>query len=166
MKVFLECAVKGVYCCCVACNLEFSLLNLGVKDGILYGEGVAMVGLHNLFSCLGGFLNGFAQQWRFLRFLAFAAVAHRYEDKQRKQTQQVRDTAENLLNQARRARKKLKDEDKTRLDSSVSALEDALRSGDEYRIRTASEEMDTILRSVGTYTSAPEGENDDGAYDA
>ena len=94
--------------------------------------------------------------------------AQRYaaEDKQRKQTQQVRDTAENLLNQARRARKKLKDEDKTRLDSSVSALEDALRSGDEYRIRTASEEMDTILRSVGTYASAPEGENDDGAYDA
>ena len=94
--------------------------------------------------------------------------AQRYaaEDKQRKQTQQVRVTAENLLNQARRARKKLKDEDKTRLDSSVSALEDALRSGDEYRIRTASEEMDTILRSVGTYASAPEGENDDGAYDA
>ena len=94
--------------------------------------------------------------------------AQRYaaEDKQRKQTQQVRDAAENLLNQARRTRKKLKDEDKSRLDSSVSALEDALRSGDEYRIRTASEEMDNILRSVGTYASAPEGENDDGAYDA
>ena len=94
--------------------------------------------------------------------------AQRYaaEDRQRKQTQQVRDAAENLLNQARRARKKLKDEDRSRLDSSVSALEDALRAGDEYRIKTASDSLDTILRSVGTYASAPEGENDDGAYDA
>ena len=63
---------------------------------------------------------------------------------------------------ARRARKKLKDEDKTRLDSSVSALENALRDGNEYRIKTVSEDLDTILRSVGTYTSAPEGENDGG----
>ena len=94
--------------------------------------------------------------------------AQRYaaEDRQRRQTQQVRDAAENLLNQARRARKKLKDEDKTRLDSSVSALEDALRTGNEYSIKTASDDLDTILRSAGTYTSAPEGENDDGAYDA
>ena len=94
--------------------------------------------------------------------------AQRYaaEDRQRKQTQQLRDTAENLLNQARRAGKKLKDADKSRLDTSVSALEEALRSGDEYRIRTASDDLDAVLRSVGTYTSAPEGENDDGAYDA
>ena len=94
--------------------------------------------------------------------------AQRYatEDKQRKQTRQTRDVAENLLNQARRTRRKLKDADKSRLDGSVSALEDALRVGDDYRIRTASEDLDTVLRSVGTYASAPEGENDDGAYDA
>ena len=94
--------------------------------------------------------------------------AQRYaaEDRQRKQTQQTRDTAESLLSQARRARRKLKDEDKTRLDSSVSALEEALRGKDDYRIRTASEDLDAILRSVGTYASSPEGENDDGAYDA
>ena len=94
--------------------------------------------------------------------------AQRYaaEDRQRKQTAQVRDTAENLLNQAKRARKKLKEEDQSRLDRSVSSLEDALRAGDEYRIKTASEELDTVLRSVGTYASSPEGENDDGAYDA
>ena len=55
---------------------------------------------------------------------------------------------------------------KARLDSSVSALEDALRDGNEYRIKAASEDLDAILRSVGTYASAPEGENDDGAYDA
>ena len=94
--------------------------------------------------------------------------AQRYaaEDKQRKQSQQLRDSAENMLNQARRARKKLKDEDKSRLDGSISALEDALRSNDEYHIRTASEDLDTVLRSVGTYASAPESENDDGAFDA
>ena len=94
--------------------------------------------------------------------------AQRYaaEDHQRKQTAQVRDTAENLLNQAKRARKKLKEEDQSRLDRSVSSLEDALRASDEYRIKTASEELDNVLRSVGTYASSPEGENDDGAYDA
>ena len=93
--------------------------------------------------------------------------AQRYaaEDNQRKKSQQLRDTAENLLNQARRARKKLKDNDKSRLDISVSALEEALRSNDEYRIRTASEDLDTVLRSLGTYPSAPESENDDGAFD-
>ena len=94
--------------------------------------------------------------------------AQRYaaEDKQRKQSRQAKDAAENLINQAKRARKKLKDEDKSRLDGSISALEEALRGNDEYRIKTASEDLDTILRSVGTYTSSPEGENDDGAYDA
>lgn len=94
--------------------------------------------------------------------------AQRYaaEDRQRKQVQQMKDTAENLLNQARRARKKLKDEDRSRLDSSVSSLEEALRSGDEYRIRSTSDDLDSFLRSIGTYASAPESENDDGAYDA
>ena len=94
--------------------------------------------------------------------------AQRYaaEDRQRKQTQQTRDAAESLLNQARKTRKKLKDEDRLRLDASIAALEDALKDGNEQRIRTASEDIDRILRSVGTYTSAPEGGNDDGAYDA
>lgn len=94
--------------------------------------------------------------------------AQRYdaEDRQRKQAQQVRDTAENLLSQAKRAGKKLKNEDKARLNASVSVLEDALKTNDEYRIKTASEDLDRVLQSVGTYTSAPEGENDDGAYDA
>ena len=93
--------------------------------------------------------------------------AQRYaaEDRQRKETRQLKDTAENLLSQARRAKKKLKDEDKSRLDSAVSALEDALRTGNESRIRTASEELDCVLRSVGTYVSEPDGGNDDGSYD-
>ena len=88
------------------------------------------------------------------------------EDRRRKQSRQLRDSAENLLNQARRSKKKMKDDDRNRLDASVVSLEEALRTGDESRIRGASEELDAVLRSVGTYTSAPEGENDDGAYDA
>ena len=94
--------------------------------------------------------------------------AQRYaaEDKQRRQTQQTKDAAENLLNQARRAAKKLKAEDRSRLDGAITSLEDALRSGDDFRIRTASEDLDTLLRAAGTYATSPEGENDDGAYDA
>ena len=93
--------------------------------------------------------------------------AQRYaaEDKQRKQTLEARDTAESLLNQARRARKKMKDEDRTRLDGAMAALESALKGGNDGLIRSASDELDAVLRSVGTYTSGPEGENDDGAYD-
>ncbi len=92
---------------------------------------------------------------------AFAA-----EDRRRKETQQVRDNAESLLNQARRAGKKLKAEDKSRLDSAVSSLEEALRGSDDMRIRSASDALDSVLRSVGSWSSTPDGENDDGAYDA
>ena len=92
---------------------------------------------------------------------AFAA-----EDRRRKETQQIRDNAEGLLNQARRAGKKLKAEDKCRLESAVSSLEEALRGSGDMRIRSASDALDSVLRSVGSWSSTPDGENDDGAYDA
>lgn len=93
--------------------------------------------------------------------------AQRYaaEDKQRKLSQQIRDSAESSINQAKRARKKLKEEDRLRLDSSISDLEQALRENDDSRIKRAAEDLDAVLRSLGTYVSAPEGENDDGSYD-
>ncbi len=87
------------------------------------------------------------------------------EDKRKKQLQQTKDFAESLLNQARKAKKKLSAEDKTRLDTFVSALESAVASGDEYRIRTASEDLDRMLRSVGSYSDHGEGTGEDGAYD-
>ena len=59
----------------------------------------------------------------------------------------------------------MKDEDKARLDGAMAALESALKGGNDGLIRSASDELDAVLRSVGTYTSGPEGENDDGAYD-
>ena len=94
--------------------------------------------------------------------------AERYasEDRERKQLQQTKDRAEALLSQAKRARKKLKEEDRSRLAASVSELESAVSSGIENRIRTASEDLERILQAAGTYVSQPEGENDDGAYDA
>ena len=93
------------------------------------------------------------------------AQVYAAEDRQRKQLQQVRDRAESLLNQARKIRKKMNDGDRSRLDPAVSALEDALRGDNEQRIRSASDDLDRILRSAGAYVSSPEGENDDGAYD-
>ena len=59
----------------------------------------------------------------------------------------------------------MNDGDRSRLDPAVSALEDALRGDNEQRIRSASDDLDRILRSAGAYVSSPEGENDDGAYD-
>ncbi len=94
--------------------------------------------------------------------------AERYaaEDRQRKKAAQVKDAAESLLSQARRARKKLKAEDQTRLDDAVRALESAVQSSDEYRIRTASEDLERLLNAAGAYVNPTEGENDDGAFDA
>ena len=94
--------------------------------------------------------------------------AQRYatEDQQRKEKARRKDAAESLLNQAKKARKKLKEEDRSRMDGAISSLESALKSEDEARIRSASEEVETLLQAVGTYVSTPEGENDDGAFDA
>jgi len=94
--------------------------------------------------------------------------AQRYatEDQKRKEKAKRKDAAESLLNQAKKARKKLKEEDRSRMDGAISALESAIQSEDEARIRAASEEVETLLRAVGTYVSDPEGENDDGAFDA
>ena len=93
--------------------------------------------------------------------------ARRYaeEDSRRKQSRQLRDSAESLISQARKAGKKMKGNDRKRLDDSISVLEEALKGNDDYRIRSASEDLDRILRSAGTYTSSPEGENEDGSYD-
>ena len=93
--------------------------------------------------------------------------AERYadEDRQKKERQQRQDAAESLLNQARRARKKLKEEDRKRLDSAIQALEDAVKSDDEYRIRTASEELEVQMRAAGTYVDTDEGKNEDGSFE-
>ena len=87
------------------------------------------------------------------------------EDQKKKQLQQAKDFAESLLNQARKAKKKLSEADKTRLDTYVSALESAVSSGELYRIRSASDDLDRMLRSVGSYTDHTENAGEDGAYD-
>ena len=94
--------------------------------------------------------------------------AERYaaEDRQRKKQAQLKDTAESLLNQARRIRKKLKDSDRSGLDSAVSDLESALSSDNESRIRNASARLESVLNAAGSYVSNSGDEQDDGAYDA
>ncbi|MBR0514146.1 MAG: molecular chaperone DnaK [Clostridia bacterium] len=94
--------------------------------------------------------------------------AERYaaEDKQRKNQAQLKDKAESLLNQARRVRKKLKDADRSGLDAAVSELESAVSSGSDSRIRDAVDRLESILNAAGSYTSDPDNQQDDGAYDA
>ncbi len=87
------------------------------------------------------------------------------EDQKKKRAAELKDSAESLLNQARKARKKLKDNDQRRLDDAISMLEAALKSEEEGRIRTASEELKRCLEACGTYIHSTEGENDDGSYD-
>ncbi len=88
------------------------------------------------------------------------------EDRSKKKKQETKDFAESLLNQAKKAKKKLSAEDKTRLDGSISALEQALSSDDESRIREASQDLERMLQSFGSWTEHKENENEDGAYDA
>lgn len=95
--------------------------------------------------------------------------AERYaaEDKQKKQKQAVKDAAENVLNQAKRTRKKLKSPDRERLDGTITALEEALKSDDQYKIKTAQDELETLLRAAGQYTATDNTtSNDDGSVDA
>ena len=87
------------------------------------------------------------------------------EDKQRKEKALQRDAAESLLSQARRTRKKLKDDDQRRLDGAIQSLENALQGDNDFQIRTASEDLESLLRAAGTYVNTPEGENEDGSYD-
>ena len=95
--------------------------------------------------------------------------AERYaaEDRQRKNQAQLKDSAESLLNQARRLRKKLKEADRSSLDSAVADLESAVASGSESAIRSASSRLESILNASGSWTSGPSGpQQEDGAYDA
>ncbi len=88
------------------------------------------------------------------------------EDRDKKKKQETRDFAESLLNQAKKAKKKLSAEDKGRLDTAVSSLEQALSGDDQNRIREASQDLERMLQSFGSWTDHKENENEDGAYDA
>ena len=87
------------------------------------------------------------------------------EDRRKKEAQQQRDAAENLLNQAKRIQKKLKNQDKEKLTQAISVLEDALKCGDAYAMKTASEDLKILLETAGHYVDSA-AENDDGSFDA
>jgi len=40
-----------------------------------------------------------------------------------------------------------------------------VKSDDEYRIRTASEELEVQMRAAGTYVDTDEGKNEDGSFE-
>ncbi len=88
------------------------------------------------------------------------------EDREKKKKQEAKDFAESLLNQAKKVKKKLSTEDKARLDTEVSALQQALSADDAQRIREASQDLERMLHSFGSWTEHKENENEDGAYDA
>ena len=48
----------------------------------------------------------------------------------------------------------------------MSELESAVSSGSDSRIRDAVDRLESILNAAGSYTSDPDNQQDDGAYDA
>ncbi len=88
------------------------------------------------------------------------------EDQKKKEKALLKDSAESLLNQAGKLKKKGKQIDQTELDRRMENLEKALRDDDTVQLRNASEALESILNRYGTFVHTPEGENDDGAYDA
>ena len=85
-------------------------------------------------------------------------------EKQRKEREAQADRARALINQARKVRKKMKDKDYSPMDTAVSDLETALSSGDDSRIRSAYEHLESLLNAAGSRVPS-ESAADDGAYD-
>ena len=86
------------------------------------------------------------------------------EDKRNQEKQKRVSEAEELVGRAKRCQRKLKGDDKRRLNDAIKALEDAIKSGSEYSIKTASEDLETLLQAAGQYAE-PEETNDDGTLD-
>ena len=88
------------------------------------------------------------------------------EDRTRKKQAAVKDRAESLLNQSKRVRKKLRDSDRSSLDSAIAELESALGSGSISGIESASSRLETLLNQYGIYHSNNDEKAEDGAFDA
>ncbi|MBS7632445.1 molecular chaperone DnaK [Candidatus Bathyarchaeota archaeon] len=76
------------------------------------------------------------------------------QDRKKREEAELRNNADNLIYTAEKTKKdlgdKLTQEHKTKIDSSVSALKDALASNDLDKIKTKSDELTKILQEVGT----------------
>ena len=93
------------------------------------------------------------------------AAIYAERDKQKKEHQQFIDRAENLLNEAKHIQRKLKKEDRFRMDQSVKQLEEAIRSGTDADISRAAAEVEELLKACGRFVDQSD-LNDDGTMDA
>ena len=88
------------------------------------------------------------------------------EDKQKKQKAELKNKADSLLAAAKRTQKKMKNQDKDKLNSAISNLENALSQDNDYQIKSAMEELEQLLNAAGKYVNDSDGGNDDGSFDA
>ena len=88
------------------------------------------------------------------------------EDKQKKQKVELKNKADSLLAAAKRTQKKMKNQDKDKLNSAISNLENALSQDNDYQVKSAMEELEQLLNAAGKYVNDSDGGNDDGSFDA
>ena len=88
------------------------------------------------------------------------------EDKQKKQKAELKNKADSLLAAAKRTQKKMKNQDKDKLNSAISNLENALSQDNDYQVKSAMEELEQLLNAAGKYVNDSDGGNDDGSFDA
>jgi molecular chaperone DnaK len=95
-----------------------------------------------------------------------AAKEHAAEDKKKKESVEVRNQADNLLFQTKKQIEEMKDkmapDMKTRLESEISKVEDALKTDDTEKIKTASENLTKVWSEISQnlyqQQGAPQGE--------
>ena len=88
------------------------------------------------------------------------------EDKQKKQKAELKNKADSLLAAAKRTQKKMKNQDKDKLNNAISNLENALSQDNDYQVKSAMEELEQLLNAAGKYVNDSDGGNDDGSFDA
>ncbi len=76
------------------------------------------------------------------------------QDKKKREEAELRNNADGLIYTAEKTKKdleaKLTDDQKSRVDTAISGLKDALASNDMERIKTKSDELTKILQEIGT----------------
>ena len=94
--------------------------------------------------------------------------AERYaaEDAMRKQSAELHNRAEELLYQAKSAQKKLKPDDRSRIETLRQQVKEALETKDDFRLKKACEDLTQALESVGRFMDNSAASSEDGAMDA
>ncbi len=93
------------------------------------------------------------------------AETYAAQDRKNQELQKAKDRAESLVNQARRLRRKLKSPDRDRLETAITAAENAISSGRISDIAAACDDLESIMKNAGIYADASDSANDDGSFD-